>query len=478
MSFSWFISVDDHLIEPAGLWQDRLPARWKDTGPRIVRDGSSEFWACEDRQIVTAGLNAVAGKKREEFSPEPISYEDMRPGCYQPAARVADMNQGHVLASMLFPSFPRYCGQVFHEAKDRGLGLLCVQAWNDFILDELSDAYPGRFIPQMLIPLWDPTAAAAEVERTAARGAKSIAFSENATKLGLPSIHTKHWDPLWRACEDAKFVVNMHVGSSSNLIRTSEDMPTLAFMAYSAAANQAGTLMDWLFSGVFVRFPGLKIALSEGSIGWIPYFLERAEQVIDKQRFWASRFDITMNSSHARGEAKGESNFDLDTDIRRLFKPRVRHLHRGPGRPATARHHRRGQRDARVRLPALRLHLAGHGGDGRQVARPPAPGHPGQDHRRQRHPRLQLHPSRPSHHNRRLTNLCGPCPFAGCLYSGIPSALVVILWFAVVLHLAEKRLDGLVISNFEVSAGWRLDLHGGSLLSHIYVRVTQNEEIA
>jgi hypothetical protein len=115
----------------------------------------------------------------------------------------------------------------------------------------------------------------------------------------------------------------MHVGSSSNLIRTSDDMPTLAFMAYSAAANQAGTLLDWLFSGNFVKFPGLKIALSEGSIGWIPYFLERAEQVIDKQRSWASRFDISMNATPERGEEKGAATFDLDTDIRRLFAEHV-----------------------------------------------------------------------------------------------------------------------------------------------------------
>ncbi len=115
----------------------------------------------------------------------------------------------------------------------------------------------------------------------------------------------------------------MHVGSSSNLIRTSDDMPTLAFMAYSAAANQAGTLLDWLFSGKFESFPNLKIALSEGSIGWIPYFLERAEQVVDKQRFWASRFDIDMNPNHVRGEEKSESKFSLDTDVRRLFKDHV-----------------------------------------------------------------------------------------------------------------------------------------------------------
>ena len=65
------------------------------------------------------------------------------------------------------------------------------------------------------------------------------------------------------------------------------------------------------------------MALSEGSIGWIPYFLERAEQVVDKQRFWASRFDINMNAAHDRGENKGEASFSLDTDIRQLFKDHV-----------------------------------------------------------------------------------------------------------------------------------------------------------
>ena len=302
MTTDWFVSVDDHLIEPADLWSKRVPAKYREAAPHFVTEGDDEFWVYEDRQIITSGLNAVAGKSKEEFSPEPIGYADMREGCYVPEARVADMNQGHVLSSLMFPSFPRYCGQVFHEAKDKDLALLCVQAWNDCVLDEFAGDHPGRFIPMMIIPLWDPAAAVVEIERTAARGAKSIAFSENPTKLGLPSIHTDYWDPVFRACNDANFVVSMHVGSSSNLIRTSDDMPTLAFMAYSAAANQAGTLLDWLFSGKFERYPGLKIALSEGSIGWIPYFLERAEQVIDKQRFWASRFDINMNASHTRGE--------------------------------------------------------------------------------------------------------------------------------------------------------------------------------
>ena len=249
----------------------------------------------------------------------------------------------------------------------------------------------------MIIPLWDPAAAAAEIERTAARGAKSIAFSENPTKLGLPVDPHRLLGPgLPGLPTRPGFVLSMHVGSSSNLIRTSDDMPTLAFMAYSAAANQAGTLLDWLFSGKFETFPGLKIALSEGSIGWIPYFLERAEQVVDKQRFWASRFDINMNADPRarRGEGRGQLR-PRHRHPPALPRPRVRDLHRGPGRAPAARHHRRGQRHARVRLPALGLDLARLDQPGPQVAGPPARRGAAQDRRRQRRPGLQLHAGRP-----------------------------------------------------------------------------------
>ena len=188
----------------------------------------------------------------------------------------------------------------------------------------------------------------------------------------------------------------MHVGSSSNLIRTSDDMPTLAFMAYSAAANQAGTLLDWLFSGNFERFPNLKIALSEGSIGWIPYFLERAEQVVDKQRFWASRFDIDMNAEPRarRGEERVAAS-TLDTDVRRLFKDHVF---------GTFIEDQAGIRlldiigEDNVMLECDYPHSDSTWPDtvnlaGKWLGHLPD-GRPAQDHDRQRRPRLQLHARR------------------------------------------------------------------------------------
>ena len=226
---------------------------------------------------------------------------------------------------MMFPSFPRYCGQVFHEAKDKDLALLCVQAWNDCVLEEFAGDHPGRFIPMMIIPLWDPAAAVGgdRAHRGARRQVDRVLREPDQARPAVDP-HRLLGSGVRGVQRRPDFVISMHVGSSSNLIRTSDDMPTLAFMAYSAAANQAGTLLDWLFSAASSsRHPNLKIALSEGSIGWMPYFLERAEQVIDKQRYWASRMDINMSAAHDRGEKMAEGTFDMDTDIRQLFADHV-----------------------------------------------------------------------------------------------------------------------------------------------------------
>src|SRR5438477_269917 len=231
----WLLSVDDHVLEPGPIWKERLPAKHRDRGPRLVRDADGEAWVYDGKRMVTPGLGAVAGKAREEFSFEPITYDEMRPGCYDSVARLDDMNRAGVLASLCFPSFPRFCGQVFYEAADRDLALLCVQAYNDWMLEEWCGRAPGRYIPLTLIPLWDPTLAAAEVQRTSAMGARAIAFSENPALLGLPTIHNRdgHWDPLMRACEETESVICMHIGSSSQRYTMSDESPMLVTMSLS-----------------------------------------------------------------------------------------------------------------------------------------------------------------------------------------------------------------------------------------------------
>jgi predicted TIM-barrel fold metal-dependent hydrolase len=316
-NLDWLISVDDHILEPAHLWVDRVPARDRDRAPQLIQDGAQEYWTYDGKKMHSSGLSAVAGKSKEEFSPEPVTYAEMRPGCYDPKARIEDMDRAGILASLCFPTLPRFCGQLFMEASDREFGFVCLQAYNDFILDEWCAAAPGRYIPLILIPMWDPLLAVKEMERCAAKGATAFAFSENPAPLGLPTIHDagRYWDPVMAAASDIGMVASMHVGSSSQVPQIAPDSPFMANLAWGAVRT-SGAMLSWLFSGMFTRHPGLKIALSEGEIGWMPYFLERAEQVVDKQRHWVAKGQTFM--SHAA------TDVDMDTlDIRALFKEHV-----------------------------------------------------------------------------------------------------------------------------------------------------------
>jgi predicted TIM-barrel fold metal-dependent hydrolase len=283
---NWLISVDDHVLEPGDLWLRRLPRKYHEQAPHLVTaQNGGHIWAYEDLREPVSGLAATAGTRKENWSMAAVSYDEMRPGFYDPVARVADLDAAGILASMCFPSFARFCGQAFWEAKDKELALLCVQAYNDWMIEEWCGSVPGRYIPLTIIPLWDPEKAAAEVRRNAARGAHAICFSENPEPLGLPTIWDpdRYWNPVWDACQETETVVCMHIGSSSRIPSISKDFPWSFNQAWAAGAVTAGTMLTWLIGPVFREFPGLRIALSEGGIGWMPYFLERAAQVVDRR---------------------------------------------------------------------------------------------------------------------------------------------------------------------------------------------------
>jgi predicted TIM-barrel fold metal-dependent hydrolase len=316
----WIISVDDHVIEPPNVWLDRLPKKYQNVAPRVVHDEQGEAWLYEEKRMATAGLAAAMGRKVEEFSFAPITFDEMRPGCYDSKERIKDMDLDGVLASLCFPSMPRFCGQTFYEAQDRHLADLCIKAYNDWMIDEWCAAAPGRFIPMIIIQLWDPIAAANEIQRCAAKGARSLAFSEGPGRLGLPTIHDpgRYWDPVLKATAEVGMVINMHIGSSSFVPQPSDDSPAMAVQAWHAGVSQSGVLMDWLFSGIFLRIPNLRIALSEGGIGWIPYYLERAEQVYAKNKYWASKLDVTigMHVENLRERAEPLPELDLHAMFR------------------------------------------------------------------------------------------------------------------------------------------------------------------
>ncbi|MET0802594.1 MAG: amidohydrolase family protein [Acidimicrobiales bacterium] len=306
------ISVDDHVVEPAHLWQTWLPEKHRADAPYVERHGLGglkyvggttyeyeltddsppcDIWFYEGKMHPHKRHVASVGFERDDMTLSPITYDEMRPGCYEPKARVDDMVLNHVEASLSFPTFPRFCGQTFAEARDKDLAMACVRAYNDWMVDEWCGDSDGALIPLCLIPLWDIEAAAAEIHRNAARGVRAVCFSEIPPKLGLPSIHTGQWDPFFLACQETQTVVCMHIGSSSQMPATSPDAPP-AVAATLSFNNAMASLSDFLFSGVLVRFPTLTLAYSEGQIGWLPYMLERADDVWREHRAWGGVADL------------------------------------------------------------------------------------------------------------------------------------------------------------------------------------------
>lgn len=253
------VSVDDHIIEPPDLFVRHISKEYLQRGPQLVRTASgTDVWQFGGRTIENSALNAVAGRPKSEFGLEPQGLDEIRAGCYDVHERVKDMNAGGVLASMNFPSFPGFAARLF-ATDDHDFSLALVRAYNDWHIDEWRGAYPGRFIPMALPVIWDAQACADEVRRVSLKGCHSLTFTENPAALGYPSFHTDYWDPLWQALCDTNTLQPMNI--------------------QSAAA-------DLLFSRVLKRFPAIRIALSEGGTGWIPYFLERVDRVYDLHSTW------------------------------------------------------------------------------------------------------------------------------------------------------------------------------------------------
>jgi predicted TIM-barrel fold metal-dependent hydrolase len=286
--FCPLISVDDHVLEPPTVFQGRMPAKFADLAPRVDYDDTEvPWWIVDGKRLPILFPNGAAGRVMGEWKGgSRCKYDEFRLSVSDPVARLKDMDLTGVWASLCFGSTVwGFAGTRFSRIKDPELGYAALQAYNDWMIEDWCEPSGGVLIPLCLIPLWDVDLAAAEVRRNAERGARAVCFSEIPVHLGLPSIHTGEWDPFFAACNETNTTVCMHIGSSSKMPATSADAPPSVAILLSCN-NSMASLADFLFSGVLVRFPELKLAYSEGQIGWIPYALERADNTWKFHSSW------------------------------------------------------------------------------------------------------------------------------------------------------------------------------------------------
>ena len=293
------ISVDDHLIEPPDMFEGRLPKRFTDRAPLvrnlepgkpIARSGSTfgplipgenqQAWEYEGELFVQVGLNAVAGDTDyQALRNEPSSFSEMRPGCYDIHARIRDMDINGIWASVNFPSLiTGFSGTVFSRSKDPELGYATMQAWNDWLFEAWHGPYPDRIVPLGITWLTDPELGAAEIRRNGERGFTAVTIPERPHRLGYPTLHSGYWDPILRACEETDTALCLHVGSSGLVELSDTDSRYEQNITFFPGLSMVAGV-EWLWSGVAVRFPKLKIVLAEGGIGWVPMVLDRLDYI-------------------------------------------------------------------------------------------------------------------------------------------------------------------------------------------------------
>jgi predicted TIM-barrel fold metal-dependent hydrolase len=200
-------------------------------------------------------------------------------------ARARDMDLNGVWASVNFPSqITGFCGAVFSRCSDPVLGLAVTRAWNDWFAEEWHAAHPERIVPMGITFLGDAEEGAREIRRNAARGFRAVTLPEQPHRIGMPSIFSGWWDPIVEACAETDTVVCLHVGSTG-VADMPADAPMVPLGATLFGQLSLAACAEWLWSGYPARHPELRIAMSEGGIGWVAMLHDRLENIVDRSGY-------------------------------------------------------------------------------------------------------------------------------------------------------------------------------------------------
>jgi predicted TIM-barrel fold metal-dependent hydrolase len=260
------ISADNHVFEPVTLWQERLPAGFRDRGPRVEQRDEWIVMAIEgmpDRKL--SRVNG-AGDASGEHGP--------RAGAADLDQRLRDMALDGVVAEVIYPTFGLFIDMI--PAAD--LQMACARVYNDWLAESFL-ARPDVFIPAAVVPVRDVPSAAAELARVAELGFKA-AMIPTSPPAGLP-YNRPDYDELWRIASDARMPLSLHTGTGA--LPQHERGPGGAVINYAKVGLlSAETLCYFCASGALERFPALKLVFVETGAGWYAYCCERMDEAFEE----------------------------------------------------------------------------------------------------------------------------------------------------------------------------------------------------
>ena len=265
------LSSDSHVFEPPDLWTKRIDNAFKSRAPRMERVGDVDHLVIEDGQMI-AGIGLISNAGARYDAPETISdharFEDVHEGGYDPAQHLRDMVIDGVYGEVLYPSQ----GLFYYKVADPQLFSAICRAYNDW-LAEFCSVDPDRLKAIAMINVDDVADAVSELERTAKFGFVGAMITEYP--LEERRYDHSDYEPLWAAAAGLNMPLSLHTAtrrvlSNTALVeRTVHDASRRATKVFLPAIS----MCDMIFSGVFERYPDLRLAIVEFELSWAPYVL-------------------------------------------------------------------------------------------------------------------------------------------------------------------------------------------------------------
>ena len=300
-----FISADDHVQEHPEVWTKRLSkTRWGDRIPQIKRlENGTEVWVVDGRQLPLRGV-AQAGALMADRSREPLHWDEIPKAAYDPKERLKAMDADGVDYSVLYPSVAGVAGETFGRIDDAEFELACIQAYNDWLIEEWASASP-RFIPQCIVPIFPAEATVAEIKRAVAKGHRGVIYPAVPMELrDVPHINESVYDPVWATCQDLGVPVCFHAGASQAIqiqpYAGYSDEIASAFQAITQPVSTVSVVVNLLVSRVLMRYPQLKVVFGESALGWGAYLLEYTDFQAKGDRLHLEGYELTPSQLFKR----------------------------------------------------------------------------------------------------------------------------------------------------------------------------------
>jgi uncharacterized protein len=300
-----FISGDEYVQEHPELWTRRISKqKWGRRIPHIEqKSDGSERWVVDDREVDLRGV-AEAGAVMPDRNQNPQRWQDVPAMVCDPRERLKAMDRDGVDYAVLYPTVSGIGGQTFGRIDDPELELACVQAYNDWLIDEWA-GISERFIPQCILPLFPADGAVKEARRAVANGHKGVIYPAVPMELrDVPHINDSVYDPLWATCQELQVPLCFHAGSSAAIqIPAFEGYsPALvaAFGAITQSASTVSVLVNLLISKILLRFPELKVVLAGSALGWAAYLLEYTDYQFKGDQLDKNGYDLKPSEMFQR----------------------------------------------------------------------------------------------------------------------------------------------------------------------------------